>query len=179
MTLKEQSLIACETFEMLWKYLWGDDRSCSDFNMARDKFNSLDRVGLMRENLSIYTEPEWGFPKGRRTRGESDIDCALREFSEETNVPRESFTVLKNILLEETFMGLNKIQYKHIYFIAMLKEPSQINLTQKFTPMQRREISGIGWKTLAEANALIRPHHLERKAMLEQLRSVVETFEAS
>jgi len=179
MTLKEQSLIACETFEMLWKYLWGDDRSCSDFNMARDKFNSLDRVALMRENLSIYTEPEWGFPKGRRTRGESDIDCALREFSEETNVPRESFTILKNILLEETFMGLNRIQYKHIYFIAMLKEPSQINLTQKFTPMQRREISGIGWKTLSEANTLIRPHHLERKAMLEQLRSVVETFEAS
>jgi 8-oxo-dGTP pyrophosphatase MutT (NUDIX family) len=179
MTLKEQSLIACETFEALWKYLWGDDRSSSDFNMARDKFNSLDRVALMRNNLSVYTEPEWGFPKGRRMRGESDIDCALREFSEETNIPRESFIVLKNIVLEETFMGLNGVRYRHVYFVGLLKKDAQINLTQKFTPMQRREISGLGWKTFAEAEALIRPHHIERLNMLDELRDIMQTFETN
>ena len=177
MTLKEQSLIACEPFEVLWKQLWGDDRASIEFTVSREKFKMLDRRSLMIMNLSPYTEPEWGFPKGRRVRGESDLDCAIREFTEETNIPREAYTVVKNLLLEETFVGLNGIQYKHVYFVAMLREPDMINLTQKFTPMQRREISAIAWKSLEEADALIRPHHIERAGMLDQLRSAIETFE--
>ncbi len=179
MTLKEQAAIACETFETLWRQLWGDDRMTSDYAQSREKFHQLDRVGLMRNNLSEYTEPEWGFPKGRRMRGESDLACAVREFDEETNIPRESFVVLKNIMLTETFVGLNNVQYKHVYFVALLKRPDLVNLLQKFTPMQRREISGIAWKTFAEAEALIRPHHVERRGMIDQLRAVIETFETS
>lgn len=179
MTLKEQAGIACDSFELLWKQLWGDDRTSADFAPSRERFNQLDRVKLMRDNLSVYTEPEWGFPKGRRMRGETDMACAIREFGEETNIPRDAFVVLKNIVLEETFTGLNNIQYKHLYFVALLKDPAEVNLTQRFTPMQRREISGIAWKTLDEAEALIRPHHIERLGMLEQLRSAIATFESS
>jgi 8-oxo-dGTP pyrophosphatase MutT (NUDIX family) len=179
MTLKEQAAIACETFETLWRQLWGDDRMTSDYAQSREKFHQLDRVGLMRNNLSDYTEPEWGFPKGRRMRGESDLACAVREFDEETNIPRESFVILKNIVLTETFVGLNNVQYKHVYFVALLKRPDIVNLLQKFTPMQRREISGIAWKTFAETEALIRPHHVERRGMIDQLRAVIETFETS
>lgn len=178
MTLKEQASIASEPFETLWRQLWGDDRTSADFLPSRERYNKLDRVKLMRDNLSEYIEPEWGFPKGRRMRGETDLACAVREFGEETNVPRESYVVLKNIVLEETFVGLNHVQYKHLYFVALLKEPGMINLTQRFTPMQRREISGIAWKTMDEAEALIRPHHIERLGMLEQLRSAIETFES-
>jgi 8-oxo-dGTP pyrophosphatase MutT (NUDIX family) len=177
MTLKEQAMIATETFETLWRMLWGDDRTSAEFTVSRDKFNQLDRMALMRNNLSTYTEPEWGFPKGRRMRGEPDIACAIREFGEETNIPREAYILLKNIMLEETFTGLNGIPYRHVYFVALLKRPELIDLRQKFTPMQRREISGIAWKPFAEADALIRPHHIERQGMLNQLRSVIETFE--
>jgi 8-oxo-dGTP pyrophosphatase MutT (NUDIX family) len=177
MTLKEQSLIACEPFDAVWKTLWGDDRNSSDYAVSRDKFNSLDRVKLMADNLSTYTEPEWGFPKGRRMRGETDLECAIREFGEETNIPREAYVVLKNIHFDETFVGLNGIRYRHVYYVALLKHPEMVNLTQKFTPMQRREISGIGWKTFPEAEALIRPHHIERPLMLNQLQSTLELFE--
>jgi 8-oxo-dGTP pyrophosphatase MutT (NUDIX family) len=170
-------MIATETFETLWRMLWGDDRTSAEFTVSRDKFNQLDRMALMRNNLSTYTEPEWGFPKGRRMRGEPDIACAIREFGEETNIPREAYILLKNIMLEETFTGLNGIPYRHVYFVALLKRPELIDLRQKFTPMQRREISGIAWKPFAEADALIRPHHIERQGMLNQLRSVIETFE--
>jgi 8-oxo-dGTP pyrophosphatase MutT (NUDIX family) len=176
MTLKEQAGLACDSFETLWKQLWGDDRTSSDFAPSREKFSQLDRVRLMRENLSPYTEPEWGFPKGRRMRGETDMACAVREFGEETNIPREAYTILKNILLEETFVGLNTVRYRHVYFIALLTQPDLVNLNQRYTPMQRREISGLAWKTLAEAEALIRPHHVERLGMLTQLRSTIETF---
>lgn len=177
MTLKEQALIATEPFETLWKLFWGDDRTSSEYALSRDRFNQLDRVALMRSNLSVYTEPEWGFPKGRRMRGESDLDCAIREFHEETNIPREAYSVINNLRLEETFMGLNGIRYRHVYFVALLKNPELVDLKQRLTPMQRREISGIAWKSFAEAESLIRPHHSERMGMLQELRSVVETFE--
>lgn len=178
MTLKEQAALATETFETLWKSLWNDDRSSAEQVASREKFNTLDRMQLMIENLSPYTEPEWGFPKGRRMRGETDIACAIREFGEETNIPREAYSVLKNIVLEETFTGLNGIPYRHLYYVALLKNPELIDLRQKFTPMQRREISGIAWKCFMEADALIRPHHIERRSMLTQLKDVIETFEA-
>ena len=177
MTIKEQSLIACEPFDVIWKQLWGDDRNSSDYPISRDKFNSLNRVQLMANNLSPYIEPEWGFPKGRRMRAETDLDCAIREFNEETNIPREAYVILRNITLEETFMGLNGVRYRHVYFVALLKRPELINLTQRFTPMQRREISGIAWKTFADAQAHVRPHHVERMGMLSQLKDVVEMYE--
>lgn len=176
MTLKEQAAIATESFDVLWKTLWGDDRSSSDFQTSKERFYSLDRMALVRENLSEYTEPEWGFPKGRRMRGETDLACAVREFTEETNIPRNAYLLLNNILLEETFLGLNGVQYKHIYYVALLVNPALVDLAQKFTPMQRREISGIAWKTMGEAYGLIRPHHVERRAMLTYLKSVLETF---
>jgi 8-oxo-dGTP pyrophosphatase MutT (NUDIX family) len=131
----------------------------------------------MANNLSPYIEPEWGFPKGRRMRAETDLDCAIREFNEETNIPREAYVILRNITLEETFMGPNGVRYRHVYFVALLKKPELINLTQRFTPMQRREISGIAWKTFAEAQAHVRPHHVERMGMLSQLKDVVEMYE--
>ena len=179
MTLKEQALVVSEPFETLWKLLWGDDRTSSDYVPSRDRFTQLDRLTLMRENLSDYTEPEWGFPKGRRMRGETDLACAVREFNEETNIPREAYVVLKNMVLEETFTGLNAVRYRHLYFVALLRKPELVNLSQKFTPMQRREISGIAWKTFGETEALVRPHHTERKGMIGQLRSILETFEVT
>jgi 8-oxo-dGTP pyrophosphatase MutT (NUDIX family) len=177
MTIREQASMVCQPFDVLWKQLWGDDRSSPDYAISKEKFEKLDRSLLLTKYLSSYTEPEWGFPKGKRIRGETDLDCAIREFTEETNIPRESYMVFKNILLEETFTGLNNIQYRHVYFVALLKKPELVNITQKFTLMQRREISGIGWKTFDEAERLIRPHHTERLNMLLQLKSVVETFE--
>lgn len=178
MTLKEQASIVSEHFDTLWKSLWGDDHSSSDYTTSREKFHNLDRLALMRNNLSDYTEPEWGFPKGRRMRGETDLACALREFSEETNIPRESFVVLKNMTFKETFIGLNNVNYSHVYYPAILQHPEMVNLSQKYTAMQRREISGISWKSFEEVKSLVRPHHSERLGMLDQLQTTMESFES-
>ena len=177
MTIAEQKMIAEETFETTWKTLWGEEHLSGDYGPSQAKFNQLNLKELVQSNPSTYEEPEWGFPKGRRIRGESDVDCAIREFGEETNIPRDSYVVLKNIRLEETFEGLNGIAYRHVYFVALLKNPEMINLNQRFTPMQRREISGIAWKSFVECDHHVRPHHVQRKAMIQELRSVIDTFE--
>jgi hypothetical protein len=86
---------------------------------------------------------------------------------------------LKDIVLEETFMGLNGIQYRHIYFVGLLTAPERVNVGQKMTHMQRREISGIGWKTFDECRGYVRPHHVERMAMLDVLENIVKTYESN
>jgi len=177
MTLSEQRLLTETSIDDIWKSLWGDDHSNGDLAASKARFDQLDWPTLVASHPSVYEEPEWGFPKGRRIRGESDVECAIREFGEETNIPREAYLVLKNIRLEETFEGLNGITYRHIYFVALVQHPEMVDLAQRFTPMQRREISGIAWKSFDECSALVRPHHVQRGAMLDELRSVVTTFE--
>jgi 8-oxo-dGTP pyrophosphatase MutT (NUDIX family) len=175
MTTQEQNLILTEKFETLWTKLWGNgrDNDSPEYELARDKFNALDRKALISSVPSKFNEPEWGFPKGRRMKGESDIDCAIRECYEETNIPRAAFTVREDLTFTETFTGTNNICYKHVYFVVLLKDSSFINLSQKFTPSQRREISSIGWKTLAECKNITRPHYVERKQMISELERIL------
>jgi 8-oxo-dGTP pyrophosphatase MutT (NUDIX family) len=179
MTLQEQTAVVCEPFDNLWRQLWGDDHSSPEYLASKERFGQVDRDAMMRAHLSPFKEPEWGFPKGRRVRCESDIECAVREFNEETNIPREAYTLLNGIKLEETFVGLNNIRYRHIYFVALLTKPELVNVGQKMTFMQRREISGIGWKTFEDCRSYVRPHHVERTNMVEMLENIVKTYEST
>jgi 8-oxo-dGTP pyrophosphatase MutT (NUDIX family) len=171
-TVQEQKYILEEPFETLWKRLWGNSRDTDSFeyNVARDKFNSLDLRSLVIP--SKFVEPEWGFPKGRRSRGETDLQCAVREFWEETNIPSEAYTVLETTFTEN-FVATNNIHYKHKYFVAVLKDSKLINLNQKLTPAQKREVSGVEWKSLAECKRITRPHYVDRKRLITELERTV------
>jgi 8-oxo-dGTP pyrophosphatase MutT (NUDIX family) len=175
MTVQEQKLITTEKFETLWAKLWGNGRDVNspEYESALSKFNSLNLKKLILESPSLFHEPEWGFPKGRRMRGESDVECAIREYTEETNIPRDAYDVREDLVFSETFVGTNNIKYKHIYFVAILKDSKRINLTQKLTPIQRREVSGVEWKTLSECKNITRPHYVERKKMITELERSV------
>jgi 8-oxo-dGTP pyrophosphatase MutT (NUDIX family) len=175
MTIQEQKLISTETFETLWTKLWGTNREIDspEYQIAEDKFNSLDIKKIISEVPSKFNEPEWGFPKGRRMKGETDVQCAIREYFEETNIPQEAYTIREDLMFSETFTGTNNVRYKHIYFVALLKDSKVINLSQKLTPVQRREISSVGWKTLAECKNITRPHYIERKKMITDLERIV------
>lgn len=177
MTISEQQSIANESFETLWTKLWGNARDLDspEYELAKGKFESLDRKRLITLVPSKFAEPEWGFPKGRRMRGETDIQCAEREFFEETNIPKEAYTIRSDMTFSETFTGTNNVRYKHVYFVATMKDSKILNLKQKFTANQRREISSIGWKSLAECKSITRPHYVERKKMITELERMIST----
>lgn len=177
MTIKEQESILTQPFESLWVNLWGNGRELdsNEYMVAKSKFDSLDKKALLDAVPSKFSEPEWGFPKGRRMRGETDIQCAEREFFEETNIPRESYTIHPEPTFTETFTGTNGIRYRHVYFIACMKDSKIMNLKQKFTANQRREISGIAWKSLTECKHVTRPHYVERKRMISELERTIST----
>lgn len=180
MTVSEEKAITEQTFETLWTQLWGPSRDTfgGEYDIARDKFNRLNRFQIVTQVQSSFKDPEWGFPKGRRMRGETDLDCAIREFTEETNISREAYSVCEQLSFTEIFTGTNGVKYKHVYFIALLENSRLINLKQKLTVSQRREISGIDWKTLAECKKITRPHYSERKRVISEIERAIQSPES-
>ena len=84
-------------------------------------------VDLVNNSSTSWTETEWEFPKGRRNYKEKDLECALREFEEETGILSSKLSVIENVLpFEEIFIGSNHKSYKHKYFLAYANEKDTI-----------------------------------------------------
>ncbi|AYV79540.1 MAG: NUDIX hydrolase [Faunusvirus sp.] len=176
----EIKLIATTEFKQLWDDLWRSSSNNKtyehEFDMSRDKFyklkNSTEKYNLeyFTDNIKpIYDVPEWGFPKGRRNYHEKNIDCAQREFAEETDFTYTDFKLLRKLYpLNEIFTGTNGILYKHVYFLAMCDNDKVPKINPK-NKSQFNEIGDIGWFTYTEAFNKIRPYHTERKRILNEL----------
>jgi 8-oxo-dGTP pyrophosphatase MutT (NUDIX family) len=176
MTQSEIESLNTQTFESLWSKMWNNvERYDHEMRLANEKFDAV--FEIVKESSSVYTEPEWGFPKGRRYRCESDLQCAEREFFEETNIPRSAYISVKDVEFNEIFIGTNGIPYEHKYYLGIVVQPDQVNIHQKFTPVQRREISAIGWKTLSDCIQLTRPHYSGRESLLVDLSNFVKSVE--
>jgi len=176
MTQQEIRRLNSEAFESIWAKLWGNsiiERREQEFFIACEKFRTVRNI--VEISTSAYQEPEWGFPKGRRLKCETDQGCAEREFFEESNISRSEYCIVSGLQLEETFRGTNGIPYRHKYFIAVLTKPHDIH--QTFTSSQRQEVSAIAWKNLDECMKLTRPQYIQRESILRDLSNIVQTFE--
>jgi ADP-ribose pyrophosphatase YjhB (NUDIX family) len=110
-----------------------------------------------------WEEPEWGFPKGRRNNQESDYECAIREFKEETGYNHHSLTYIQNVLpLEEIFMGSNYKAYKHKYFLMYMDYNQSLDIGN----FQTSEVSKVEWKSFEECISCFRPYNLEKKRII-------------
>lgn len=188
MTEKERLNILMYEFDVLWENLWMNKnlkKFHSEYSNSKKKFNLLKKgitisnifisLKLIHTNIPIlYNEPEWGFPKGRRNIRESDLDCAKREFEEESGYKQEEYCINYEIPpLEELFSGTNNIRYKHIYYIG--KSIKNINLAvNKNNFNQVSEISSISWFTVNNALNAIRPYNTEKKEVLVQINDILE-----
>jgi 8-oxo-dGTP pyrophosphatase MutT (NUDIX family) len=180
MTIPEQNSIVSEEFDTLWTRLWGQGRDThsAEYEISKSKYYQLDRADIIRRNRSKYSDPEWGFPKGRRARGETDSECAVREFFEETNISPEAYTLHPNLKFVETFRGTNNVLYRHIYFVALLRDSKIVNLKQKLTFMQSKEVSEVDWKSMSECRSIIRPHYTERIALMSDVERLIATHQS-
>ena len=74
---------------------------------------------LIENSNTKWLETEWEFQKGRRNFQEKDLDCALREFEEETGLFKKNIKIIENLLpFEEMFLGSNHKSYKQNQVIA-------------------------------------------------------------
>ena len=134
-------------------------------------------ASLAATTSSLYpAEREWGFPKGRRKIKEPDVDAAVREFAEETLYAPDDIEVLSSVKpIDETFQGTNGVRYRHVYFVARMREP-----VQPATPvdarnvMQAREVREVHWYTRGEVLHRIRPHNVERRQLFARVADAME-----
>ena len=59
-----------------------------------------------------------------------------------------------------------------------MKDESKIDLEQKLTVAQKREVSKVDWVGLQDCKALIRPHYTRRKEIIDEIGTALETFES-
>jgi 8-oxo-dGTP pyrophosphatase MutT (NUDIX family) len=173
-TLEERHQLLNRPFADLWRDLWNgaaSRRYHNEYEQARAKFEVLRSRDLLRMatlvSTTTWTEPEWGFPKGRRSSTETELACALRETFEEAGVRREQLTVMEPLrpLLEE-YKGSNGVSYRHRYWLAQAPADLAVRLDPTNVD-QVREISDVRWCSLEEALALIRPYNVEKRAVLQ------------
>ena len=183
MTNDEKNRIINNDFEYLWKNLWGENIGIQyrgEEKNARLKFNQLKKglyinnkyvniSSLINDSNTVWEEPEWGFPKGRRNYQEKDIYCGLREFTEETGYESSYINLITNLIpYEETFIGSNLKCYKHKYFVG--------NIENDKTPIykyQDTEVSKVEWKSLDECKRCIRNYNLEKLEILESVNNIL------
>jgi len=180
MTTSEKNRLLENDFQTLWKELWCETASCykSEESSSKDKFIALSSgimtssetytlADLVTKSLKTtqWGEPEWGFPKGRRNYNEKDLECAFREFTEETGYDSKNLKNIENLQqYEEIFMGSNHKAYKHNYFLMRLYD-SEIERKG----YDKSEVSKVELKTYYEALACIRPYNLEKKRILQDV----------
>jgi len=184
MTETERGYLRRMPFEALWNHVWYQPsipKQTSEFLESKRKFEAL-RGGflylgawinleeLIRQAPSPFTEPEWGFPKGRRRLREEDIDCAVREFCEETGYKSADLALLHGIPpFEEIFYGTNNVLYRHVYYTACLSGDPDKNLTiDPRNINQAREVRAITWFPFEDTLNHIRTHNRERKTLFQQ-----------
>jgi 8-oxo-dGTP pyrophosphatase MutT (NUDIX family) len=130
---------------------------------------------IIGNSTTKWEETEWEFPKGRRNFQEKDIECALREFQEETGYPIKSLSVIENLLpFEETFIGSNHKCYKHKYYLAYMNDIGERETSLE--NYQRSEVSKLEWKTVDECLESIRPYNLEKKQLIMNINKVLQEY---
>jgi len=174
-TLTEREKLLSQTFTELWKNLWNGTvtrRYMAEYEHAKAKFDVIRNRGTLSASVAAaataWTEPEWGFPKGRRSSTETEYACALRETEEETGISKKLLRILEDesSLLEE-YVGSNGIRYRHKYWLA--EAPSDLEVrVDPDNEEQIREISDVRWCSLEQAMSLIRPYSEEKRTVLSQ-----------
>ena len=176
MTFDEKKILKdYDSFDMI-RTLIGLKREFNyrgEYDDAKTKFHILkknpegDMVhSLLEKSYTKWTSPEWGVPKGRRNNKEFDIECAIREFAEETGIKYNNINVFRNVKpLSEIYRGVNGVIYKHIYYIAELKDTPEVE-TNIFNVEKagylNGEISNVKLFNLTEVHKIIRPYYMSK-----------------
>jgi ADP-ribose pyrophosphatase YjhB (NUDIX family) len=176
MSCFERYRLETQTFEEIWDDTWCNKQSniyINEFALAKEKFEKLNISDLLKSTECKYTDTEIGFPKGRKNIYESNIQCALREFREETGYTQSNIQILNDIPWEETFVGTNGIKYRHIYYLVLL--PDSINEPQVDikTIKTYGEICNVKWLSFNECISQIRSYDTKKKEILFKVHEYV------
>jgi 8-oxo-dGTP pyrophosphatase MutT (NUDIX family) len=186
MSNQEKERILNQPFDELWKLMWGENSANQYrneeivslkkyeiiFNGIVENDKAINLQSLIKNSNSSWDETEWEFPKGRRNFHEKDLDCALREFEEETGYKKGDIEIFNNIVpFEEIFTGSNYKSYKHKYFVGIID-----NAIIPINNFQIYEISEIKWVPITDVVNYIRDYNYEKTNIINDLNKLLKTY---
>lgn len=133
MTVDEKFCIMSLNFNILWykltltlpynnKFI---SKDINKFEKCKLKFeknflydNGKRLLHLIKKSKS--SKKVWEMPKGTTNKNESNINAAIREFYEETNIKKNKYKILYNINPITYIFTDENITYKYVYYIAVL-----------------------------------------------------------
>lgn len=149
------------------------DEAKLKFNVLKKGIKDYNLESILQEIGEFWEEPEWGFPKGRRHLKETDMECAEREFQEETGFKKNDYQLLYNVApLEEHFIGSNSVRYKHVYYFAKIITDTEPKIDPR-NINQICEVGNVGWFTYNDSLLKIRPYHREKLTVLKKAFSII------
>lgn len=154
---------------LVWK--WGNpSEALSQFGKYKSTI-PVRGIALMNKDLTKLLlvrgseSGTWSFPRGKISKDESDIECAIREVREETSFDARNYLNELDVL-ERTVGGKNF----RIYLARGV--PEDFN----FEPLVRGEIADIKWFNIKTLRKAVRTNHNKFfvvNAMMEPLNSWV------
>ena len=188
MTVQEKQNLLKRDFDELWVSLWGEYSGLQyrgEKQISKNKYLQLmsgvecggikcNLESLISSSTTSWETAEWGFPKGRRNHQEKDLDCAFREFTEETGYSKDCLKHVYNVLpYEEIFIGSNMKCYKNKYYICYMNSDLESTQTSGY---QKSEVKNMKWLTYHECMNIIRPYNVEKKEMLTSINNTLHAF---
>jgi hypothetical protein len=183
MTISEKNDILVLTFEELYRRLTKPSKQ--HINVRNDeskkKFDALrNGITISEEKITLqdmieysdsqWINNEWEFPKGRKNYKEKDLDCAKREFQEETGISCANLQIINNVLpFEETFIGSNQKCYKNVYYLGIID--TDVDLSN----YQETEVSIMEWKSFNDCIESIRDYNVEKSCVLTNVHNFIQT----
>lgn len=166
-TVEEKERILNNSFDDLWDDLWVNHESYFylEFKQrAKVKYENNKEIidTYLKNNNSLKNEPIWGFPKGKKNNKETEINCAFREFKEETNMSIDYLNLLNLPPSIEVFKGSDGKMYSTVYYIAYIDtkipiKKIKINNSNIRKETISEEISNLKWCSIEYALKLLPP----------------------
>lgn len=170
----EKRRICKWSFDKLWCSLWTYDSVKrnhwnEDRKIAEEAFKSQREHYLecIAKSQTHYPLSEFGFPKGRKNFRETSLNCALREFYEETGYDRRKILIPDHSFkITEEFVGSDGVTYNHTYYIGELLTPEALPEIKK----DNCEVKNLGWLPLNGLESIFRPYEKSKIGVLEELK---------
>ena len=151
MTLDEKMDILSLNFDQMWYRIWLTENKHATYFQSKTKFEQIflaDDGEWLKSLISKSTNSDriWEIPKGRKNKNEPDINCAVREFGEETNIEKKYYKIYPNLKRSYTFEDAGVI-YTFTYFLAITRRVIRPQVDLK-NMQQLIEINDIRWVDL-------------------------------